>query len=199
MPPARPSDPAAPALPTLPLRSATLSPRKPTRFDFAPDAPARAAIAAALDLLGLPALRLKGEITPQGRNDVQLRADLRAEVIQPCGITLAPVPSTLAEVVERLYLKDFAEPQAEETELPDGLDAEPLPETIDIAAVAIEALSLALPPFPRAPGAELGPVEVAEPGVAPLGDAVLKPFAGLAGLAARLREAPPEDEGSQGG
>lgn len=193
-PPASPADRAAPA---LPLRSATLAARKPTRFDFTPDGAARKAIAAALDLLELPALRLKGEITPQGRNDCLLRADLQAVVVQPCGITLVPVRSALSELVERLYLKDFAEPQGEETELLDGLDAEPLPEMIDIAAVAIEALSLALPPYPRAPGAELGTVQVAAGGVAPLRDADLKPFAGLADLAARLRQS--GDEGPKGG
>lgn len=194
-----PQPPADLLLPTLPLRSATFAARKPTRFDFAPDAPARAAIAAALDLLDLPALRLKGEIAPEGRHDCRLKADLQAEVVQPCGITLAPVRSTLTEPVERLYLKDFTEPRAEETELLDGLDAEPLPEMIDIAAVAIEALSLALPPFPRAPGAELGVVEVAGRGVVPLREADLKPFAGLADLAARLRSPKPGDEGPKNG
>ena len=48
------------------------------------------------------------------------------------------------------------------------------------------ALALALPLYPRAPGAELGQAVFAEPGTAPLKDEDLRPFAGLAGLKAKL-------------
>jgi uncharacterized metal-binding protein YceD (DUF177 family) len=48
--------------------------------------------------------------------------------------------------------------------------------------VALEVLELALPLQPRAPGAELGTVRVAEKGVTPLRDEDTRPFAGLADL-----------------
>lgn len=183
-----PADDAAQnALPSLPLRIATLAARKPTRFAFAPDAQARRLIAAALDLLDLPRLTLKGEITAQGRHDYILSAALVAVVIQPCAISLVPVTTQITETIARRYLQDFSEPTGDETELLDEPDAEPLPEVIDIAAVAMEALLLALPLFPRAPGAALGVVMATAPGAQPLDDAALKPFAGLAGLAARLK------------
>ena len=50
------------------------------------------------------------------------------------------------------------------------------------AAVAIEALALALPLYPRAPGVDLGQVLAGPPGENPLTEADLKPFAGLAKL-----------------
>ena len=70
----------------------------------------------------------------------------------------------------------------EEVEIPEDDTLEPLGEVIDAAEVAIEALSLALPLYPRAPGVELGAVQVSPPDAAPLQDADLKPFAGLAKL-----------------
>jgi uncharacterized metal-binding protein YceD (DUF177 family) len=66
-------------------------------------------------------------------------------------------------------------------------DGEPLPETIDIIEVATEALTLALPLYPRAAGAELGEAVFADEGVAPIKDVELKPFAGLAAFAEKLK------------
>lgn len=183
-------------LPSLPFRSAALSSRKPTRFDYKPEAADRAAIAAALGLLDLPSFRFHGALTPVGRHDFDLVADLTAKAVQPCSVTLAPVPCTLAEAVHRRFAADFTAPETEEAEMVDD-EVEPLPEVIDIAALAAEALALALPLYPRAPGAELGSAVFAGPGVAPLGDAELKPFAGLAGLAEKMKKADsgPSSEG----
>ncbi len=179
-----PIPPSAGGLPSLPLRVAALAARKPTRFAFRPSEPERAVMAAALELIGLPAFTFIGELTPEGRHDYRLTAELVADVVQPCSITLAPVPASLRESVRRQYLSDYREPETEEAEMVSD-EAEPLPEVIDIAAVAIEALALALPPYPRAPGAELGEAVFAEPGVEPLRQADLNPFASLA---AKLKE-----------
>jgi uncharacterized metal-binding protein YceD (DUF177 family) len=169
-----------------PLRTATLSARKPTRFDLRPNAPTRAAIAAALGLLDLPALRFRGEIRPSGRNDFLLEGELVAAVVQPCSVTLAPVPADIAEPVRRHFLADWQEPQGDEVEMPEDDSQEPLPEVIDLGAVALEALELALPLYPRASGVALGEAVFAPPGAAPLRDDDVKPFASLAALRDRL-------------
>jgi uncharacterized metal-binding protein YceD (DUF177 family) len=170
-----------PAL-SQPFRSGALSMRKPTRFDLTPDAAARKAIAADLGLLGVPMLRFKGEIRPAGSRDFLLEAELHALVEQPCAITLAPVRTELRETVLRRYLSDWTEPSGDEVEMPEDDTAEAIPEVIDAGHVALEALTLALPLFPRAPGAELGEIAATPPGAAPLRDGDLKPFAGLAAL-----------------
>lgn len=175
-----------PPLPSQPYRVAALPTRKPLRFTFAPDAAGRRAMARELDLLDLPALVLKGEIRPAGKADFTLEAVLDAVAMQPCSITLAPVKTTVADRVLRTYLRDWAEPEGDEVELSEDDSSEPLPEVIDVAEVAREALALALPLYPRAPGAELGQAVFAEPGTAPLKDEDLRPFAGLAALRARL-------------
>lgn len=183
-------------LPTQPIRTGALSARKPTRFAFKPDAEARALIAASLELLDLPALSFVGEIRPTGRHDFTLEARLEAQAVQPCSVTLAPVPCRIAQDVRRRYDADFKMPEAEEAEMVDD-EIDPLPEVIDIALVAIESLALALPLYPRAPGAALGEAVFAPPGVAPIAEADLKPFAGLADLAARMKK-PSSDPSSQG-
>ena len=174
-------------LPSQPYRSGAVSGRKTIRFTFAPDKSARAAMAQVLGLLDLPECVLKVELQPMGRIDVALRADLTALVVQACSISLAPVTSRLKDSVERNYRHDFEDPKGDEVEML-GDDAEPLPEVIDVAAVALEALALALPLYPRAKGVDLGAAVATPPGAAPLTDEALKPFAGLAGLADLLKK-----------
>ncbi|NPD16167.1 DUF177 domain-containing protein [Xinfangfangia sp. D13-10-4-6] len=163
-------------------RTATLSHRKPTRFRWLPDGPARAALARDLDLPRIDQLSFVGEITPEGRADFRLTASLKAQLTQACSITLAPVPASIDEEVTRRYLADWVDPEADEYEIPEDDSQEAIPELLDIAAVACEALSLALPPWPRAEGADLGEAVFAPPGETPLTEDVLKPFAGLAAL-----------------
>lgn len=183
-------------MPSLPFRTQSLASRKPTRFDFRPDVAGRAAIAAALNLLDLPSLRLQGELRPVGRHDFDLVADLTAKAVQPCSVSLAPVPCTISEKVHRRFATELPQPTAEEVEMLDD-ETDPLPEVIDVAAIAAEALALALPLYPRADGAQLGEAVFAAPGVAPLVADDLKPFAGLAGLAEKLKK-PDSDPSSQG-
>lgn len=170
------------------FRTGGLSPRKPTRFDYAPDAPARAALARGLGLLALKSLRLTGEIAPVGRDELVLTARLQTEADQACVVTLAPVPARIDEEIRRRYVAGLADPQGDEVEMPEDDSLEPMPEVIDLAEIAAEALVLALPLYPRAPGAELGTAVHSAAGVAPLTDADLKPFAGLAALAGRGRK-----------
>lgn len=177
-------DTTAAALPALPFsqsfRVAALSARKPTRFNLVLGAEELAFVATFLDITAVRDLRLKGELRPVGRHDYHLDAQLVATVEQPCTITLAPVVTRIDEAVQRRYIADMAMPDADEAEMPEDDSAEPLPEVIDIAAVALEALALALPLYPRTPGAELPELVVAPPGVTPLRDGDLRPFAGLA-------------------
>jgi len=174
----------------------SLAARKPTRFDFYPDATARTAMATALGLIEVPMLRLQGELRPVGRHDFELVAELTARAVQPCSVTLAPVPCTLNESVHRRFSADYTTPEGDEVEMGDD-ETDPLPEVLDIAEIAVEALALALPQYPRAPGAELGEAVFAGPGVAPLSDADLRPFSGLAALADKLKK-PSSGSSSEG-
>ena len=52
--------------------------------------------------------------------------------------------------------------------------------------MAIEALALALPPYPRKPGATFGATTAAAPGAEPFDESELKPFAALAALRGKI-------------
>jgi uncharacterized metal-binding protein YceD (DUF177 family) len=177
--------------PSFSYRTGALSHRKPTRFRMVPDAALRAQIAVALDLQAITSLIMEGEILPKGREDFRLQAVLKADVVQSCVVTLAPVSAQIEEDVTRRYLADFSLPDGEEVEIPEDDSSEPLPDVIDLWDVLREALALALPLYPRAAGAELGEAVFAAPGTAPLRDTDLRPFAALAALA-RKDDTPPE-------
>ncbi len=168
------------------LRVTDLDPGKPTQFEVAPDPKARAVLCRELGLLGLQKLRFKGQFDLDQAGDWRLRARLGATVIQACTITLAPVKTRIKEVVERRFFADFPAPEEAETEMDSDDTIEPLGDRIDLGAILTEALALALPAWPRAPGAELGEVTVAAPGVEPLSESVMRPFAGLGNLRNKL-------------
>lgn len=172
------------------LRVAELSVRRPVPFDLVPDAATLTKLAADLDLLSLRKLRFHGSLSAQGPQDWLLQADLGASVVQPCGITLAPVTTRIEERITRRFVPgaDASEtaPGAE-IEMPEDDSLEPLGAEIDLRRVMIEALMLALPAYPRAAGAELGQLTATEAGVDPLDDAASRPFAQLAALRSKLQ------------
>ena len=160
------------------LRVAHLSPNRDNEFEIRPDQAARHAIAQELALLDLPALRFAGHVRAAGADEWALNGRLIATVVQPCVVTLDPVQTEISEEVSLIFSPHLAAPDEDEIEMGDD-SLEPLGQTIDIGAIAIEALSLALPTHPRAPGAELdgGATDEEEEG-----DDRRKPFAGLADL-----------------
>ena len=117
------------------------------------------ALARHLGISAVRELHFKGELRPHGRRDFDLEADLTATVVQPCVVTLAPVRTRIAEPVRRRYLDGLAPPEARRGGNARGRHAKNrCPQVIDLGAVLTEALALALPLYPRAPGAELGEV-----------------------------------------
>lgn len=171
------------------LRLADLRQRKPTRFEIVPNAAVCAALSAMLDLSELRKLRFVGKLSPITGKDWLLEAKLGATVVQPCSISLEAVSTRIQEDVRRHYSDQLDPPNLDdgtEIEMVDDETLEPLPDRIDLGEVLLEALALAIPPFPRADGVDLGEIRAAPKGVDPMDDDALKPFAGLAGLRDKL-------------
>lgn len=179
-------DPSAPSLTGGVVAQAALSRRQPIAVELSPDAPARAALAAALGLETLRKLSFAGRLIPVGRADWDLTATLGATVVQPCVVTFAPVTTRIDEPVVRRFRTALPDPVAGETEMPEDDTIEPMPAVLDLYAVVTEALALALPPFPRAADAPAVDVTVAPPGAEPLTGEAARPFAGLAALKGKL-------------
>jgi len=98
---------------------------------------------------------------------------LSAEVVQDCVVTLEPVVQAVEEEVALRILAPGESP-SDDPEAPDEIEAEG--DVVDLGEALAEQLSLALDPYPRAPGAEMPPE-------APAG--THGPFAALAALARR--------------
>jgi len=170
------------------LRVADLPQNAPTPFELRPDSKGLDAIKEELNLLGLRKLSFVGDVRAQGKRDWVLAGKLGATVIQPCVVTLEPVTTRIDVPVTRVFLSDWQDPDEPEFEIPEGDETEPLGAEIDPAVVMIEALSLALPQYPRKDGAELDQADFTEPGKQAMTDEDVKPFAGLAGLRDALKK-----------
>lgn len=169
------------------FRVADLPQNKATAFDLQPDAETRTRLADDLGLSALRKLSFTGQIKASGATDWELTGQLGATVVQPCVVTLEPVTTRIETPVRRLFLADLPEPEEEEVEMPEDDTQEQLGAEIDPATVMVEALSLALPLYPRKEGVELGQAVFTEPGKTALKDEDTRPFAGLAALRDQLK------------
>ncbi|WP_316015591.1 YceD family protein [Roseobacter sp. HKCCA0434] len=143
----------------------------------------RAELAVLFDATEVRAFTLTGEVRPDG-DGLTLDARLRAEVVQPCVVSLRPVTTTLDEPVKRHY-DPALDPEAVDLDIEAEEEVEPLPRTLDLGLVAIEAAALALPAYPRHPDAGDGD-RIADDGAQ---DAEReKPFAALAALKEKLAD-----------
>jgi uncharacterized metal-binding protein YceD (DUF177 family) len=154
-------------------------------FDIAPDAVEAAALARLMGARAVRRLRFRGRLRPLPGGGWRLEGELGATVVQTCVVTLDPVTTRIDQKVARSFLPGQAPAGPELVVGPDEDDeVEPLGAHIDLGLVATEALALALPAYPRKPGATLDPVagRSRNPGE----DAAVKPFAALAALRDKL-------------
>ncbi len=146
---------------------------------------------AVADLLGVQAvsgLRLRGTLEERADGGWDFRGRLTARVVQACVATLAPVRTRIDVEVARDYIPVTGggpveldlDPEAPET-------WEPLPDPLDLGALALEELALALPAYPRAADAPPVAREARPRGAAPA-EPRQKPFAGLAELRQKLQD-----------
>jgi uncharacterized metal-binding protein YceD (DUF177 family) len=142
-----------------------------------------------LDLLTLRKAKFTGTVLPLSKGDWELLGTLGATVEQPCSLTLEPVRTRIDAAVLRKFRRSPVKLSATgpDNEIPDDDSEEQLGETIDIIRVFSEALSLELPDYPRAENAEVASAEFGPPGVTPLTDDSIKPFAMLANLKDKLK------------
>ncbi len=152
-------------------------------FHAEPDSGENGAIARMLGVSKLRKLRLAGQIEQLDDGDWCLEAELGATVTQDCVVTLEPVVTRIDEPVTRKYVADAPDlSRVDEAEMDSDDSIEPIPAELDIGAVLIEELALALPPYPRVE--DVGPFQAcyAPASTVPPDDIATKPFASLAKL-----------------
>lgn len=172
-----------------PVRVASLDRGRETAFTLSPGAEDRALVA---DFMGLDELRelgFEGALSACGSDGWEANGTLSALVVQSCVVTLRPVSQYIEETVTRRYIPGLESPEEVDVIVSDSDEddaADPLGEEIDLAALMLESLALAIDPYPRAEGAELETRVFAEPGVKPMTDEDARPFAKLAELKSKL-------------
>ncbi len=174
------------SMPSLSFRIADLPQKRPTEIVLKADATTRQSVARALGVDQIKKLTFTGKLQAAGKTDWTLSGHLGATVVQLCVVTLDPVTTRIEEDVVRHFIADWQDPEDVEAEMPDDDSSEPLGAEIDAMVVISEALSLAVPAYPRVEGAELGAMIHAEPGVEPLNEETVKPFASLADLRKKM-------------
>lgn len=160
------------------LRVAHLNPRQPTPFALSPTGATRDRIAGQLGLSALPSLVFTGQIVAKGTEDWELTGRLEAVAVQDSVISLEEVSTSVFEEIRRLYTPRPVAPDTEEVEMLDD-EVEELGQVIDLEALMIEELELALPLYPRLDGEEL---DVPESDERTGEGETRRPFAGLADL-----------------
>ncbi|MEM8570976.1 MAG: DUF177 domain-containing protein [Pseudomonadota bacterium] len=159
------------------------------QFEISPEPEECQALAGLLGVRAIRKMRFSGELAPVADEGWRLSGVCGATVVQTCVITLEAVTTRVDVPVRRDYLPVLGDAPSDILLSPqDDDEIDPLGREIDLGLVAIEALALALPAYPRKPGAELETTAFAADGVAPLQDADLKPFASLAALKKSLSD-----------
>lgn len=146
------------------------------------DAEARQAIAEAMNILSVEQFSAKLIVSPL-RGGLRALGHLEAAVTQASVVSFEPVAQKVSEDIDRVFLPAPRESQApapgsevyvdlENDDFPDHIDG---PE-VDLSALLLETLALALDPYPRLPDETLDSLGVSA------GDEEEGPFAKLARL-----------------
>ncbi len=170
-----------------PLRISDMPKSKSTAFDiwFTPEEMTE--IATVLSAVAVNKMRISGKINPSGAKDWLLHANVGATVTQTCVITLEPVQTRVDTPITLTYCADYQVDGTESvTKMTTDENIEPLAAEIDLTDIAIEAVALALPDYPKSTNAELETSNFSAKGVIPMTDADTKPFASLASLKDKL-------------
>lgn len=148
----------------------------------------RTAIAAGFNLISVDSLTADLDIGRSGAGLITVDGVLKADVVHTCVVSLEPAPQRIDEPFH-VTLAPAGSKEAPPEPKP-GAEVMVDPErdqpevvagpSIDFGGIVLEHLSLALDPYPRAPGAKLP----AEPAVGADGP-VQSPFAALAELKVR--------------
>ena len=151
------------------------------RLDLEADAAARAAIAAAAGVDGVPRLRAGFDVARHGRDGLRVVGTVSATVRQTCVVTLDPVDNEVEEEIDLVFVPaPAAGARGDEAEAGDDAAEPPEPlvdGVVDLGAIATEFLILGIDPYPRKPGAVFEPP--------PSEDSGSHPFAALAALRTR--------------
>jgi uncharacterized metal-binding protein YceD (DUF177 family) len=152
----------------------------------------RAALAEAHGLVSVDEFIADLDARRWRKDGVRIQGTVKARIVQECIVTLEPVEAELDIEIDTVFVPEgsrLARPLDDDGALIVDAEGPDTPEIfeggeIDVGAVAEEFFELAIDPYPRKPGAELG--ETADSGADEAETEAENPFAKLAGLRDKL-------------
>ncbi len=141
------------------------------RVKFEADAETREKIADLFDLIVLDSFVAKATLVPWRRDGVQLDGEIIARLSQACIVSLEPVSDQIEQSFRLRLVREGSKLARQLTtldeEAPVTLDDDDIPdpfsgETIEVGAIFLEQLALALNPYPRVEGKEFADSAFAE-------------------------------------
>jgi len=129
-----------------------------TEVVLAPNEAERAAIAEWAEVSAVPAFSATVTVKRISSSRFSYAAEFKAEVVQPCVVTLEPVTQKIEQNFTReLHLTHTTRHRPELVELAPGAGEDEAPEEIEssrynVAGPVLEEFSLAIDPYPRASG-----------------------------------------------
>jgi len=123
-----------------------------------------AAVAARLNLKEVKSLSAEFSVKRAGRGFYSVSGKLKADCVQSCVVTLAPVPAQIKESVSTMFIESAQSAVSKRRDRGEkvvSVEEDDPPELvrggrIDLGELAVEHLALALDPYPRAPGVSFG-------------------------------------------
>jgi len=167
------------ALPwSVPL-AVTDVPEAGRHLDLVADPQTRAAVAKLAGVTAVARLSASFDVTLRGRDGLHVVGSVSATVGQTCVVTLDPLENEIEEPIDLVFVPAAAVSPTEHGAAEVEVTAEDAPEPlingrVDLGAIAIEFLLLAIDPYPRKPGAVFEPP--------PSDDDSAHPFAALSAL-----------------
>lgn len=116
------------------------------------DAAIRAAVATRFGLPGIESLTFTARLQPV-RGTIQAQGTITARITQICVLTLEPFDSEVQVPLNLRFVADLDESDTLDPDLPDEIALEG--GVLELGEAVVQTLSLALDPYPRAPGAML--------------------------------------------
>lgn len=123
------------------------------------------ALAKAHDLVSVQSFKAELLVKKWRKDGVKITGLVRAEITQNCVFTLEPLAAKLENEIDAVFVQEGSKlarpPLSADGEIVIDYDGADLPETfsgdvIDAGALAEEFFGLAIDPYPRKPGAEIG-------------------------------------------
>ena len=129
----------------------TLKENNFTKVDIRPTPVECEALAKRLEILAVKEFTAHVTVKVNGPDLYRLKGDIKAKVVQACGVTLTPVPETIGEHFDEVLTTSAALLAPEEET--DGDDNRPVDliegDSIDLFEIVTQWLSLSLNPYPR--------------------------------------------------